>query len=178
MARVDYLSAEDLDPDRRHLLGRPINLFRALANSPDGLEQFYRIGEWIRWQCGLDPRLRELAILQVGRLAHSEYEFSHHVEISRRFGVTDADIDALNGSGHLDDPAELVIRAATQITDDGDLDDSTWARLRETLGPAGAVDLVLVVAHYNAVVRVLRSLRVDVEPEYQGYLKEFPLDQD
>jgi alkylhydroperoxidase family enzyme len=37
------------------------------------------------------------------------------------------------------------------------------------------VDLVLAVAFYNATVRILESLKVDLEPECQHYLQEFPL---
>ena len=37
------------------------------------------------------------------------------------------------------------------------------------------VDLVVTIGFYNAVVRVLASLEIDVEPDYQPYLDEFPL---
>ena len=46
---------------------------------------------------------RELAILQVGWLARSPYEWSHHVKIGHDFGVSDADIQAL-----IDDTAGAV----------------------------------------------------------------------
>jgi hypothetical protein len=32
-----------------------------------------------------------------------------------------------------------------------------------------------VIAFYNAVVRVLGTLQIDVEPEYQTYLDRYPL---
>ena len=50
---------------------------------------------YIRYGSKLDPRLRELAILQVGWLARSPYEWSHHVKLGREFGVTDDDIRAM-----------------------------------------------------------------------------------
>jgi hypothetical protein len=37
------------------------------------------------------------------------------------------------------------------------------------------VDLIVSIAFYNAVVRVLASLEIDVEPDYQKYLAQFPL---
>jgi alkylhydroperoxidase family enzyme len=37
------------------------------------------------------------------------------------------------------------------------------------------VDLVLVISFYCAVVRVLASLDIRVEPDYQPYLDRFPL---
>ena len=44
------------------------------------------------------------------------------------------------------------------------------------LGTARTVDLVLVVAFYCGVVRLLETLEVDVEPDYQPWLDIFPLD--
>ena len=177
MARVEYLTAEQLDEQHRHLLARPINLSRAVAHSPAGLQQFQRYAQWIRFECEVDPRLRELAILRVGYLAGSEYEYSHHVEIGRHFGVTDDDIRAIGGpDGTARDPAAgVVLQAATEITQDCRLADPTWQSLVELLGLRAAVELVLVVAHYSAVVRVIGALEVDVEERYRGYLDEFPL---
>jgi AhpD family alkylhydroperoxidase len=178
-ARVPYLEADDLDEADRALLRRPINLFRALASNPDGLREFQRVGEWIRHSGQLDARLRELAILRVGYVTRCAYEFSHHVRIGREFGLTTGDINLVRrpGAGPAPDAgAAVVIQAATEITTDLGLADETWQRLVGQVGTGCAVELVLVVAHYCAVVRVLNSLRVDVEPEYEQYLREFPLD--
>lgn len=177
-ARVPYRRAEDLAEADRDLLARPINLFRALAHNPDGLRAFHGVGEWIRYGGQLDARLRELAILRVGYVTRCAYEFSHHVRVGRDFGLTDEDIELVRrpAGAEADDGAAVVIQAATEITEDLGLADETWQRLAGLLGDAVAVELVLVVAHYCAVVRVLNSLKVDVEPDYEGYLREFPLD--
>ena len=95
MARVPYLDKSDLAPENEDLLARNITLYRALAHSPNGLRAFGGLGQFIRYKSRLDPRLRELAILQVGYLARAPYEWSHHVKIGRNFGVTDDDIRAL-----------------------------------------------------------------------------------
>jgi alkylhydroperoxidase family enzyme len=180
MALVPYLSESDLDEADRDVLARPINLFRGLANSPAAAREFSRTGHWIRFECELDPRLRELAILQIGYLTASPYEFSHHIKIGHDFGVSDSDIAGMiaatenreHGLGELE---ATVLRAARQITTDRTLDEDTWKALEAALGRARLVDLVLVVAHYNAVVRVLGTLRIDVEPDYTRYLDAFPL---
>ena len=53
--------------------------------------------------------------------------------------------------------------------------DATFAALRKDLDDERIVDLVVTIGFYNAVVRVLASLEVDVEPEYRRYLDQFPL---
>jgi hypothetical protein len=37
------------------------------------------------------------------------------------------------------------------------------------------VDLVVTIAHYNAMVRVLATLQVDIEDSYLPGLDKFPL---
>jgi alkylhydroperoxidase family enzyme len=180
MALVPYLTESDLAAADRQLLARPINLFRALANSPDALRHHGAFGEWIRHGCELDPRLRELAILQVGYVTASPYEWSHHVKIGADFGVTDADVEALiadtEGREHgLGEVETAVLAAARQITADLRTTEENWAFLEKHLGRPRLVDLVVVISFYSAVVRILATLQVDVEPDYAGYLERFPL---
>jgi alkylhydroperoxidase family enzyme len=87
MARVPYLEPSDLAPEDQDLLKRPIWLFKALVNSPKAARAFSGLGSYIRYGSKLDPRLRELAILQVGWLARSPYEWSHHVKLGHDFAA-------------------------------------------------------------------------------------------
>jgi alkylhydroperoxidase family enzyme len=180
MARVPYLEMSDLSPENQDLLKRRISLFQALVNSPNAARAFHGVGHFIRFGSKLDPRLRELAILQVGWLARSPYEWSHHVKIGHDFGVTDADIqglidDTAGKPTQLDDMAKTVLRAAREMTEDGAMAAATFATLQEALGHELVVDLTITIAFYNAVVRVLATLQIDVEDDYMPYLKRFPL---
>lgn len=180
MARVPYLDMSDLAPENHDLLKRNITLHRALAHSPNGLRAFGGLGQFIRHTSKLDARLRELAILQVGYLARAPYEWSHHIKIGREFGVSDGDIRALiddtegRPSG-LEPLARTVLQAAREMTDDMAISDATFATLQASLDRECLVDLVITISFYNAVVRLLASLQIDVESEYQRYLDEFPL---
>ena len=180
MARVPYLEVADLPAEQQDLLKRPIALFKALVNSPNAARAFSGLGHYIRYGSKLDPRLRELAILQVGWLARSPYEWSHHVKIGHDFGVTDDDIRALidDTAGRpvqLDALARSVLRAAREMTQDGAMSEASFATLQQALGNEQAVDLTLTIAFYNAVVRVLATLQIDVEYDYMPYLRQFPL---
>jgi alkylhydroperoxidase family enzyme len=183
MARVPYRDKQDLAPDDQELLARNANIFRALAHSPGGLRAFNRLGGFIRYKSRLDARLRELAILMVGYLTRAPYEWSHHIEIGRKFGVSDADIRALmdeadGRSSTLEPLAKAVLTAASEMTHGLAISDATFAQLRDSLDNESIVDLVLTIAFYNAVVRTLASLEIDVEDDYRRYLDEFPLPTD
>ncbi len=180
MARIPYRQKTDLAEADQDLLARDINLFRGLVNSPNAARAFATLGGFIRHKSTLDSRLRELAILQVGWLARSPYEWSHHVKIGHDFGVSDDDIRALiddtdGKPTQLDERTRLVLRGAREMTQQGGMADATFAALQGLLGNEHVVDLTVTIGFYNAVVRVLATLEIDVEPEYQPYLDQFPL---
>jgi alkylhydroperoxidase family enzyme len=180
MARVPYVPVEQIDATHVDLLGRPINLGQALVNSSEGYRNHHMLGAWIRSESTIDPRLRELLILQVGFISKSEYEFSHHVKISQQFGVTEEDIRNLirfNGAkpNTLSEADRDALTAARELTEEADVSDTTWAKLAARYPNDQLVELMLVVGYYNHVIRLLRALRIDVEPEYQPYLRQFPL---
>lgn len=183
MARVPYLSKSDLKPEDQELLARDINLNRALVHSPGATRAFGRLGGFIRNQSKLDPRLREMAILQVGYVARSKYEYSHHIKIGRNFGVSDDDIRAIAAEtagqpSDLDPLARAVLACAREMALEGAAADATWATLAAELDTECLTDLVVTIAFYCGVVRLLETLQVDVEPEYEHYLAEFPLPRD
>ncbi len=183
MARIPYLDKKDLRREDQDLLARDINLVRALVHSPAGARAFGALAAFIRFKSRLDPRLRELAILQVGYAARSPYEYSHHVKIGREFGVSDDDLRAMaeetaGRSSHLEPLAKAVLRAAREMTLGFAISDSTFAELRAEMDNERLIDLVMTIAVYTGVVRLLASLEIDVEPEYQRYLDEFPLPRD
>jgi alkylhydroperoxidase family enzyme len=180
MARLPYLDRSDLLPEHQDLLARNLNLYRLLAHSPRAARSLNTLARFIRDGSRLEPRLRELAILQVGYLTRSAWEFSHHVRISREAGVTDDEIRAIadetaGRSTALDPLARAVLRAAREMTVELGLSDATFAELRRGLDNERLTDLVVTIGFYNGLVRILGAMQVDVEEEYRPYLDEFPL---
>lgn len=180
MARLPYLDVKDLSPENQDLLKRPITLFKCMTHSPNAARAFQGLGGFIRHKSRLDPRLREIAILAVGWITRAPYEWSHHVKIGQEFGVTKDDIRAIIADtegrtttlGELD---RLVLRAAREAAAGPGIAEPTVEALKRHLDNELLVDLVVTISFYCAVVRLLSSLAIDVEPEYQPYLQEFPL---
>lgn len=180
MARVPYLDPSDLAPENRDLLARNINLYRALVHSPDCTRAFLTLAKYIRFHSRVDPRLREMAILQVGYITRSPYEYSHHIKIGRDFGVTDEDVRAIEletkgEASNLPPLPRAILRAARELTAQPGLSDSTFTELRKELNHEQVIDLLMTISFYAGVVRLLAALQIDVEDDYLQYLQEFPL---
>jgi alkylhydroperoxidase family enzyme len=179
MARFKYLTRGDVAPEHRDLIG-DINLSKLTVHSPGAARASRAMAMYIRTGSKLDPRLREMAIIQVGYLARSVYEYTHHVQIGLGVGVTEADIRAIaaDTAGKpttLDPLARAVLRAARELTRDVDLSDATFVILRESLDDERLFDLINAICSYNSTIRLLAALRIDLEDEYLQYLEKFPL---
>jgi alkylhydroperoxidase family enzyme len=174
-ARVPYLKREDLAEADREIFDNlererksPVgNIFRALANTPNLLRRFLALGGELRNGTALDPKLRELAILTVGRLTNAEYEFTHHWNIALRVGVPREKLEALGDwekSSTYSDEDRAVIRYAVEATENVKISDATWSGCTKFLDTRRMMELVQNVAFYNMVVRVLVPVGVELEP--------------
>jgi len=180
MARLPYLDKADLLPEHQDLLARNLNLYRVLAHSPRAARSLNTLARFIRDGSRLDPRLRELAILQVSYLTRSAWGYSHHVRIGREIGLSDDEIRAVadeteGGPTALDPLARTVLKAAREMTLDLAVTDTTFAALRRGLDNERLTDLAVTISFYNGLVRLLEAMQVDVEEDYLPYLEEFPL---
>jgi alkylhydroperoxidase family enzyme len=179
MARVPYIDPKNVPEQYRNLISSDANVTRALANSPKLAFLSGSMARYIRHESRLDPRLRELAIIQVGYSTRSAYEYTHHIKIGFSFGVTSDDLRAIADEtaarpSTLEPIAKTVLRAAREMTDGLTVSDATFAELRAALDNECLVDLLYTIANYNGVVRILAALQVDLEDEYRDYLKSFP----
>lgn len=173
MARLPYRDRDELPEEYRYLFdnlsresGRVGNIFRAMAHSPRLLHQFMRLGSDLRYRTRLDPRLRELAILTVGRLTGAVYEYVHHLALARRVGVTDEQIAGLpvwERHPAFGEQERAVIRYAEAVTRDIRVPDAVWQAVRAFLDEEQMVELTLTVAFYNLVVRFLEAIQVELE---------------
>jgi alkylhydroperoxidase family enzyme len=183
VSRLPYLNREDISPEYQDIIARGLNLHRVLLHSPGAARASGQAGAYIRHHSSLDPRLRELAILQIAYLAGAEYEYSHHLKIARDFGLSDQDLGAVAraASGDLSDLNPLtrtVLQAAREMQTEPAIRLETFRELEAGLTREALVDLVFTLAFYVGFVKLTGSFELDVEPEYMPYLSSFPLRPD
>jgi alkylhydroperoxidase family enzyme len=96
------------------------------------------------------------------------------------FGVSKEDIEGLIAEtagepSKLGDLEKKILLAAREMTENVEIPESLFKELQAELGTEQIVDLIVAIATYCAVVRILASLAIEVEPEFQPYLDMFPL---
>jgi alkylhydroperoxidase family enzyme len=112
----------------------------------------------------LAPALREALILRTCAMARCEYEFHLHEQtISRRMGLSNAQIVDLRAA--TPDPALWApgLLAALHLVDGLvariDVDDATWAALREHFDEAALIEMTQLVGHYTGVAMLAALAR-------------------
>ncbi len=152
--------------------GRVFNIFATLAHHPKLLKRWLLFGDQVLSKSTLGGRERELAILRVGWLCRSEYEWAQHVVIGKLVGLTDADIERVqlgpDATGW--SPAEAALmRATDELHTDKRISDTTWQELEKYFDVQQRIDLIFAVGQYTLVSMALRTLGVQLDPGLQGF---------
>lgn len=154
--------------------GQVLNVFRGLGHAPEGLRRLAALGDYARFHTHLSDRMRELVILTTARANACQYEWTQHVALARRSGVTQAEIDAINAG---DTPAglsaveEAAVRYTQELGGDRHVSDPTFAALRAHLSEREVTDLTLVTAYYTALGMALNAFEVDLQPGQEPLLR-------
>jgi len=122
----------------------------------------------------LPRRESELVILRVAHLRGNRYEFTHHERLGRRAGVTDHDLErivtGLDTAGW-SARERSMLEAVDQLHHGKDIDDTAWHELRAHLSEREAIELCLLVGHYEMLATALDALRVKEPDAVRGTAK-------
>ena len=142
----------------------PPNLFLTLGRH----RRLFR--GWLRFAGRLMPggrlprRETELVILRVAHLRSCRYEFDHHVRLGRRAGLADADIARIAEGPDAEGWSlreRALLAAVDRLHHDQDLDDPTWSTVRAHLDEREAIELCMLVGHYEMLATVIAALRIE-----------------
>jgi AhpD family alkylhydroperoxidase len=150
--------------------GRPVNLYRALANNPDMLGAWIEFAWSVRQKPATPRRLRELMIVHGATLMRCEYELAHHRQMARRSGVSEAELDALAGWREATSfpPAERAALAFMEAMVEGAVPGEVNAELARHFDASERVELTLTAGLYCMVPLVIEALRVPLETDGTG----------
>jgi 4-carboxymuconolactone decarboxylase len=169
MARIPYPEPTEAPERVREALAAtpPLNIFRMLSHAETAFRPFLRFGAAVLGELALDPKLRELAILQVAAQAGAEYEWVQHAAIALAVGVTEGQIAAVQrqelGSASLGDSERAVLRFTAEVLEQPRVSDETFAAARRSLGPREIVELLLTIGEYLMLARIMTTLELEID---------------
>lgn len=178
MSRIPYYEVDNATGKHAEFLGKlkpHLNIYRMLANSEYGMKGFIRMGNALLHRCELDPVLRELAIIRVGRLSRAAYEVFQHERIGREVGVADDKIAALRDAtveaAVFSDQEKAVLRFADDVVRNVKASDKNLKAVEAFLSPGALVELTLTIGYYMMVCRFLETTGVDGEEGQAEWLR-------
>lgn len=174
MTRLKMVDADSADPVLQPVFerlkkrwGTVLHLYRVLGWSPPMVRAWGAFAWSMRFELDASRRLRELLIVRIAGLLKARYEYVHHVHMAMDEGITQAQVDALDGwrESNLFSPDErLVLQLADELALQPGASASTMEGLRSRFGETHLMEILVTGAYYCGVARVINSLDLDLEP--------------
>jgi alkylhydroperoxidase family enzyme len=172
MARLPYARTDT--PEIQDLVGKIVagrgevlHLYQMLLHSPPITDGWLRMMTAVRQETSLPGALRELVIIRIGYLNDAPYEAEQHRPIALREGCSEAQVDALRDWRQhpqlFDDKQQAALALADRMTHDIHVDDASWQSVRDQWDERAIVELVVTIASYNMVSRVIAALDIHSE---------------
>ena len=144
----------------------PPNIFTTLGQHP----RLFRA--WLRYSARLMPfgqlprRDTELVILRVAWQCRSAYEWRQHVPIALRVGLTPDEVAGVADSspaGGFTERQRALLAASDELLARRALSDATWSAVRANLSDREAIELCLLIGHYQGLASAIGGLGIQVE---------------
>jgi len=153
---------------RRGVAPAPLLVWLA---SPEFADRAQRLGEFVRYDTTLPPRLSELAILVVARHWTSQYEWAVHKREAIKAGLAPDVIDAIarrRSPESLLDDERAVFAFATVLTESHRVPDAIYRAAVTATSERGVVELVGILGYYSLISMTINAFEIEVPEELKG----------
>jgi len=186
MPRIELPNPESMDPDQRRVYDKVVSgrrgkvqgPLRAVLHSAELADRWQALGELLRYQTSLPPRLSELAILVTARACQSPFEWYAHRLEAEKVGIAQETLEALLAqrlpTGLTEDEA-TVLQFATELNQHNSVSDHTYAQALARFGTRTVVELTALVGYYTMVAMTLNAHEI---PFPEGVTPAFAWPQD
>jgi 4-carboxymuconolactone decarboxylase len=119
------------------------------------------INRYLRFEAGLPPRVREIAILTTAREMDSQFEWVAHEPEALQAGVEPRVIDAIKyrkPTAGLAASDATVIELGRQLWRDHKVTSELFATAKALFGPNRLIDLVLLMGNYAGTAALLAAV--------------------
>ncbi|HLH92852.1 MAG TPA: carboxymuconolactone decarboxylase family protein [Xanthobacteraceae bacterium] len=141
--------------------------------SPRTTQHLRAINRYLRYEAGIPPRIREIAILATARELDSQFEWVAHEPEALKEGVPQAVIDAIKyrkSTDGLETTEAAVINLGRELWRDHKVKSETFATLKAAFGPHKLVDLILLMGNYAGTAALLSAVDMQLHKGEQPLL--------
>ncbi|MBW2180444.1 MAG: carboxymuconolactone decarboxylase family protein [Deltaproteobacteria bacterium] len=176
--RVEMMEQSDWDKEQNQIMNRnfpdlvPPNIHKTIIHHTKLMKRWMVFANHVLNKSSLPGREREMAILRTGWLCRAGYEWAHHVEIGKREGLTQEEIEAIKHGPDAQVWSAVdrsLLRAVEELLNDCFISDDTWNTLSQKFNQQQLMDIVFAVGNYNLVSMALNTFGVQLE---EGYVNE------
>ena len=159
----DTLTAEQLEVYNRIATGARGGVrgpFNALLHSPALAGRVEQLGVYLRYQCAVPERLRELAIVVVAAHWRCEYEWYAHAPLAQRIGHDKGQLQQIGRGedpGFTDEVEAATYAFCAELLRTGRVNEALHTRVKTALGLQGVVDLAGLVGYYTLLAFTLNA---------------------
>jgi 4-carboxymuconolactone decarboxylase len=135
--------------------------------SPKASEHARALNRYLRFEAGLAPRVREIAILTTAREMDSQFEWAAHEPEARKEGVEGRVIDIIKHrmpTAGLEETDAAVIELGRQIFRDRKVTSDTFAKAKALFGANKLVELVMLMGNYAGTAALLTAVDMQLHP--------------
>jgi 4-carboxymuconolactone decarboxylase len=135
--------------------------------SPKASEHARALNRYLRFEAGLAPRVREIAILTTAREMDSQFEWAAHEPEARKEGVEGRVIDVIKHrmpTAGLEETDATVIELGRQIFRDRKVTSDTFAKAKALFGANKLVELVMLMGNYAGTAALLTAVDMQLHP--------------
>ncbi len=174
MTPAQRAAADEIASGRRGAVYGP---FVPALRSPELTRRLQKVGDYLRFEPHVPPRLRELAILLVAREWTQDFEWDYHAPLAAAEGVPPEVIEAIadgrRPAAMADDEA-LVYDFFVELHRSRTVSDATYARALDRLGEQGIVDLVGLIGYYAMLAMLMNVARTPLPEGRATVMRALP----
>jgi len=163
--------AQEMASGRR---GAVIGPFVPALRSPEFTRRLQKVGEYLRYEPALPPKLREMAILLTAREWTQHFEWDVHAPLAEQAGLARGIIDAIaTGRRPTSMAAEeaLLYGFYMELQQTRGMTDATYADAVAAFGEQGVIDLVGIIGYYTTLAMIMNVARTPLPADKTPVLR-------
>jgi len=185
--RFQPLTYQQMTPEQRimtdhALAGRgPVGMFNIAVRSPEAGDLLFTMGDRVRFHMSVPDKLKEMTIILTARYWGAQFEWLAHRQAAVQAGLSEDKVKAVAEGRRpvgMSAAEEAVYNFITELFKTKQVNDDTFAAVRNSVGERGVVDLLASAGFYQIVSMFMNVDRLPMannqKPELTYLAKPLP----